>query len=69
MEICWNYYYYGFWETWFGKSEKKNAMNFNLKFYLYSIDRFFHFLHFILFIMNPLMIYCVEILQITFSKV
>lgn len=36
-------------------------MNFNLKFYLYSIDRFFHFLHFIqvLFIMNPLMIYCV----------
>lgn len=49
--------------------KKKNTMNFNLKFYLYSIDRFFHFLHFILFIMNPLMIYCVEILQITFSKV
>lgn len=42
--------------------KKKNTMNFNLKFYLYSIDRFFHFRRFIqvLFIMNPLMIYCVS---------
>lgn len=72
MEICWNYYYYGFWETWFGKSEKKKYNEFQSQilsvFYrsLFPLSSFHSgSLHYES--IDDLL--CLEILQITFSKV